>query len=107
MISHRGASSISLAAEKWKKLGLKPSPGCDDPTFLRRVTLDLCGRLPTVEETRAFLADMGSDKRDRAIEQLLASPDYPAGIAALKWGSILRNSNLAGADALPMPFTTG
>lgn len=92
-----------LAAEKWKKLGLKPSPGCDDPTFLRRVTLDLCGRLPTVEETRTFLADMGSDKRDRAIEQLLASPDYPA-YFALKWGSILRNSNLAGADRAAYAF---
>ncbi len=92
-----------LAADKWKKLGLKPSTGCDDPTFLRRVTLDLCGRLPTVDETRAFLADMGSDKRDRAIEQLLASPDYPA-YFALKWGSILRNSSLAGADRAAYAF---
>jgi hypothetical protein len=92
-----------LSAEKWKKLGLKPSTGCDDPTFLRRVTLDLCGRLPTVDETRAFLADMGGDKRDRAIEQLLASPDYPA-YFALKWGSILRNSSLAGADRAAYAF---
>jgi hypothetical protein len=92
-----------LAAEKWKKLGLKPSTGCDDPTFLRRVTLDLCGRLPTVDESRAFLADMGSDKRDRVIEQLLASPDYPA-YFALKWGSILRNSSLAGADRAAYAF---
>ncbi len=92
-----------LAAEKWKKLGLKPSNGCDDPTFLRRVTVDLCGRLPTVDEARAFLADPGADKRDRAIERLLASPDYPA-YFALKWGSILRNSNLAGADRASYAF---
>lgn len=92
-----------LAAEKWKKLGLKPSSGCDDPTFLRRVTIDLCGRLPSVEESREFLADMGSDKRDRAIERLLASPDYPA-YFALKWGSILRNSSLAGADRAAYAF---
>lgn len=92
-----------LSAEKWKKLGLKPSAGCDDPTFLRRVTIDLCGRLPTVEESREFLADMGSDKRDRAIERLLASPDYPA-YFALKWGSILRNSSLAGADRAAYAF---
>jgi hypothetical protein len=92
-----------LAVEKWKKLGLKPSSGCDDPTFLRRVSVDLCGRLPTVEESREFLADMGSDKRDRAIERLLASPDYPA-YFAMKWGSILRNSNLAGAERASYAF---
>ena len=92
-----------LAGEKWKKLGLKPSTGCDDPTFLRRVTVDLCGRLPTVDESRAYMADMGADKRDRAIERLLASPDYPA-YFALKWGSILRNSNLAGADRASYAF---
>ena len=92
-----------LAAEKWKKLGLKPSNGCDDPTFLRRATIDLCGRLPTVDEARAFLTDSGTDKRDRAIERLLASPDYPA-YFALKWGSILRNSNLAGADRASYAF---
>ena len=92
-----------LTVEKWKKLGLKPSPGCDDPTFLRRVTVDLCGRLPSVEESRAYLADMGTDKRDRAIERLLASPDYPA-YFAMKWGSILRNSNLAGADRASYAF---
>ena len=92
-----------LAADKWMKLGLKPSAPCDDPTFLRRVTVDLCGRLPTVDESRAFVADTGSDKRDRAIERLLASPDYPA-YFALKWGSILRNSNLAGADRASYAF---
>lgn len=92
-----------LAAEKWKKLGLMPSGPCDDPTFLRRVTVDLCGRLPTVDESRAFLADASSDKRDKAIERLLASPDYPA-YFALKWGSILRNSNLAGADRASYAF---
>lgn len=92
-----------LAAEKWKKLGLMPSGPCDDPTFLRRVTVDLCGRLPTVDESRAFLADASGDKRDKAIERLLASPDYPA-YFALKWGSILRNSNLAGADRASYAF---
>jgi Protein of unknown function (DUF1553)/Protein of unknown function (DUF1549) len=92
-----------LSVEKWKKLGLKPSPVCDDATFLRRVTVDLCGRLPTVDETRTFLADTSGDKRDRAIERLLASPDYPA-YFAMKWGSILRNSSLAGADRASYAF---
>ncbi|MBC8116235.1 MAG: DUF1549 domain-containing protein, partial [Candidatus Saccharimonas sp.] len=94
-----------LAVEKWKKLGLKPSPPCDDATFLRRVSVDLCGRLPTVEEVRAFQSDAAAatDKRNSVIEKLLASSDYPA-YFAMKWGSILRNSNLAGSDRASYAF---
>ena len=92
-----------LVVEKWKKLGLKPSPLVDDATFLRRATLDLCGRLPTSEEVRAFLNDANANKRDTAVDRLLESPDYPA-FFALRWGSILRNSNLAGADRASYAF---
>jgi hypothetical protein len=92
-----------LAVAKWKKLGLKPSLGCDDPTFLRRVTIDLCGRLPTGAEVKAFLDDKSADKRAKQIDKLLNSADYPA-YFAMKWGSILRNSNLAGADQAAVAF---
>ncbi len=92
-----------LAAKKWMKLGLKPSPVCDDQTFLRRVTVDLCGRLPTVEETREFLASPQAEKRVQLVDRLLSSPDYPA-FFAMKWGSILRNSNLAGSDKASYAF---
>lgn len=92
-----------LAVAKWKKLGLRPSPVADDATFLRRVTVDLCGRLPTVDESRAFLADAAADKRTKLIDRLLDSPDYPA-YFAMRWGSILRNSNLAGADQAAYAF---
>jgi hypothetical protein len=92
-----------LVMEKWKKLGLRPSPLADDATFLRRVTLDLCGRLPTTTEVRAFLQDSSDKKRAAAVDRLLESPDYPA-FFALRWGSILRNSNLAGADRAAYAF---
>lgn len=92
-----------LAAEKWKKLGVQPSQPCRDETYLRRVTVDLCGRLPTVEEARGFLDDQAADKRTRLVDRLLASPDYPA-YFAMKWGSILRNSNLAGAERASYAF---
>ncbi len=92
-----------LAVAKWKKLGLKPSPGCDDSTYIRRVTIDLCGRLPTVAEVKAFADDKAADKRAKVIDKLLDSADYPA-YFALKWGSILRNSNLAGADQAAVAF---
>jgi hypothetical protein len=92
-----------LAAAKWMKLGLLPSPPSDDATFLRRVTVDLCGRLPTVDETVAFLEDKSGSKRRLAIDRLLDSPDYPA-YFAMRWGAILRNSKLAGADQASYAF---
>ena len=41
---------------KLQTLGLPPSERCDDGTFLRRVTVDIAGRLPSLEESQAFLA---------------------------------------------------
>ncbi|HUY36679.1 MAG TPA: DUF1549 and DUF1553 domain-containing protein [Pirellulales bacterium] len=92
-----------LVVARWKQLGLAPSPPADDATFLRRVTLDLCGRLPTAAEARAFLVEPSPTKRDQLVDRLLASPDYPA-FFALRWGSILRNSRLAGADQAAYAF---
>lgn len=48
-----------------------PEEVADDYTFLRRVTLDITGRLPTPDEIRAFVR---SKDRDRKVEELLASP---------------------------------
>ena len=71
-------------------LRLPPSPRCDDTTFLRRVTVDIAGRLPTLDESLAFLADGDPAKRDRLIDRLLDSPDY-ADYFANTWSAILRN----------------
>lgn len=48
----------------------------DDSEFLRRITLDLAGRIPSSEEVRAFLADPAADKRSVLIDRLLTSPEY-------------------------------
>lgn len=93
----------NLAVEKWKKLGILPSAVCDDSTFLRRLTIDLCGRLPTTEETRAFLASTDPNKRQQLIDKLLDSPDYAA-YFAMRWGTILRNSQLAGSNKAAYAF---
>ncbi len=53
-----------------------PAPLCDDWTFLRRVTLDTVGVVPTREEIEAFLNDTRSDRRARVIDRLLADPRW-------------------------------
>jgi len=59
-----------------KRLRIPPSPLCDDASFLRRVHLDVVGRLPTPEEIRALRARAASaSKREQVIDQLLASPE--------------------------------
>lgn len=73
-----------------KQIGIPPSELCDDSTFLRRVTLDIAGRLPTREEAKSFLADDTADKRNQVIERLLRSPHY-ADYFAGKWAPLLKN----------------
>ncbi len=52
------------------------SPQADDAEFLRRVTLDLTGRIPTYQQTVAFLDSKDPDKRRKLIDELLDSPEY-------------------------------
>lgn len=49
----------------------------DDYEFLRRVYLDLAGRIPTAGETRTFVGDAAADKREKLIDRLLTGPDFP------------------------------
>ena len=73
-----------------RELGIPPSPVCDDSTFLRRVSLDIAGRLPRDEELQAFLNDPSDHKRNDAIERLLQSSEY-ADYFANKWTAMLKN----------------
>ncbi len=75
---------------KLRQLGMPPSAICDDQTFLRRVTVDICGRIPTYEEAVRFQADTSANKRQLWIETLLDSTDYADNFAN-KWSAILRN----------------
>jgi hypothetical protein len=69
-------------AAAWRARGLAAGPLVDDAGFLRRLTIDLTGTIPTGEAVRAFLADKHVDKRQRAIDTLLATPEY-----ALHWAT--------------------
>ena len=80
-----------------KLIGIPPSPVCDDATFLRRVSLDIAGRLPTVAEAEAFLASKEPTKRDKLVDALLTSPDY-ADFFANKWTALLKNKRDATSD---------
>jgi hypothetical protein len=59
-----------------KRLDFPPAPPAGDAEFVRRVYLDLAGRIPSVAQTKEFLADSSADKRARLIDRLLDSPDY-------------------------------
>ncbi len=85
-----------LVFARLKALGIPPSGLCDDATFLRRATIDICGRLPTAEEARAFLASSEPDKRERLVDRLVDSPEY-ADYFANKWSAVLRNRRVNAA----------
>src|SRR6516162_8721535 len=62
-----------LIAARWQTEHVTPAPPADDGAFLRRLSLDVIGRIPVVAETRPFLRDPTSAKREQAIDRLLDS----------------------------------
>jgi len=68
----------ALVLNKLRKVGIVPSPVCSDTEFLRRVSLDLTGTLPSPDAVLKFMADPSSGKRAAKIEELLNTPAYAA-----------------------------
>jgi hypothetical protein len=58
------------------RAGVRAAPEADDATLVRRLTLDLAGRIPTPAEVRAYVASADPDKRARLVDRLLASPGF-------------------------------
>lgn len=79
-----------LLIEHWKKMGIKPSALISDAEFLRRLSLDIRGTLPTTEELDRYVDDRATDKRLKVIDRMLESAEH-ASFFALKWADILRN----------------
>ncbi len=75
--------------EKLKKLRVAPSEICSDAEFIRRVTLDLCGQVPTPKEVRDFVADGFPDKRSRCVDRLLQRSEF-SDIWVMKWAELLK-----------------
>jgi hypothetical protein len=88
----------------WKAAGVRPAAPADDAEFLRRVYLDIAGKIPPVSEARRFLDDRSPDKRERLIERLLDGPAYVTNFST-RWRLVLvpeTDSNLRQRAALPM-----
>ena len=67
-----------IVISKLRKVGIIPSEQCTDLEFLRRISLDVTGTLPTPEEVKAFAADPSPNKRSAKIEELLERDTYAA-----------------------------
>lgn len=78
-----------IIVKEWRKMGVTPAPVADDYEFLRRMHLDVVGRLPLPEEIKAFVDSKDPGKRAKLVDELLARPGY-VDYWTLKWGDLLR-----------------
>ncbi len=90
-----------LVGAKLKRLRILPSEICSDEEFLRRVTLDITGLLPTEEQYEAFMADADPAKRAKLVDALLERKEF-AEIWAMKWAELLmvKSSNQVSYKAM-------
>ncbi len=79
------------AFAKLKQMTILPSELSADSDFVRRVYLDVIGRLPTIAESTGFLESKETTKRNKLIDSLLTRPEF-ADFWALKWADVLRSS---------------
>jgi hypothetical protein len=77
-----------LIAAQWAANHVTPAPPAGDGAFLRRVSLDVIGRVPLVSETRRFLRGPASDKREQVLSHLLDSPGYVSNFSNV-WRDLL------------------
>ncbi len=90
-----------LILAKLAKEKLQPNAQASDEVFVRRVYLDVTGRIPSIKETTDFLADQAADKRAKLIEELLASDGYTQNYFNY-WSDILRlRSQLSVGNSQP------
>lgn len=102
------AAAIDREVEtRLKKDRIPASPEADDAEFLRRACLDLTGRIPTAEKAAAFLDSKDAKKREKLIDELLASPEYGKHFANAWHDLIIPRTPLPGgtdAEALRRAF---
>ncbi len=79
----------TLVNAKLKKLRILPSELCSDQEFLRRVSIDIAGMLPTKEEYDRFVADSDPKKREKVIDELLSRKEF-VDIWVMKFAELLQ-----------------
>jgi hypothetical protein len=67
----------------WQKNDVEPVAAADDEELLRRVHLDLAGRIPSVPEVRRYLSSDDSNRFELLVDELLSSPDHSSHLAAM------------------------
>jgi hypothetical protein len=87
-----------LAAEK-----VSASPRADDAEFLRRAALDITGVIPSTERVTAFLDSKDAAKREKLIDELLASPQYGRHMADV-WQHLMLPRDSDNRRLQPAPF---
>jgi hypothetical protein len=78
-----------LVNAKLRKLHIQPSGLCDDRSFVRRVFIDIIGKLPTIAELQTFLKSTAKDKRKKLIDELLGRKEF-VDLWVLKWAELLQ-----------------
>ncbi len=86
---HRAVADLDrLFSESWQRLEARPTITADNSEWVRRVYLDLIGRIPTVPEVEAFQNDTSADKRRKLVDSLLDGGDYARNFAGV-WSNLL------------------
>ena len=91
-----------LVNAKLAKEKIQPNKPASDEIFVRRVYLDVAGRIPTLQETHEFLKSSDADKREKLIDKLLAGEGYVQNFYNY-WADILRMKSqmVGGGQSLP------
>jgi hypothetical protein len=98
-LSHRVDNEL---AAQWQKSGIHPVGAATDAEFMRRIYLDLTGRIPAVSEVHDFFDDTSPNRRELLVDRLLAHRDHATHLAALWHAVLLPNevdlSRIGGAE---------
>lgn len=81
-----------LLAQGWQKAGVQPNPAASEEVLVRRLYLDIVGRIPSVEETQAYLKSSDPDKRAKLIDSLIGSTGHTSHMFNY-WADVLRLSD--------------